>query len=514
MRFVDRADAGRRLAAQLSYLRDEPVVVLGLPRGGVPVAYEIATALGAPLDVVVVRKLGVPFQPELGMGAIGEDGARVVNPEVVRMTGVTERQIAEVEARERAELERRARRFRGDRPRVPLTGRTAVVVDDGIATGSTARAACEVARAHGASRVVLAVPVAPPGWTDRLGDAADEYVCLATPEPFYAIGQFYEDFSQTPDHEVVALIERAAEARAAGAPSPAGGAGAPAGAGTATGTPAAGGAGRGARGGAGALIERAAEARAAGAPSPAGGTGAPAEAGTATGTPAAGGSGGGSIGDGGRDEDVVVHAGPVRLGGHLTLPAGARGVVVFAHGSGSSRHSPRNRYVASVLVRAGLGALLFDLLTDAEERHRANVFDIELLAGRLADATHWLRARPDAAGLPVGYFGASTGAAAALWAAAEPDVDVAAVVSRGGRPDLAGARLGQVTAPTLLIVGGEDRAVLDLNRRAQAELRRCPTHLTVVPGAGHLFEEPGALEAVAAAARDWFLRHLPPAPGA
>ncbi|HLT70974.1 MAG TPA: phosphoribosyltransferase family protein, partial [Acidimicrobiales bacterium] len=134
MRFVDRADAGRRLAAQLSYLRDEPVVVLGLPRGGVPVAYEIATALGAPLDVIVVRKLGVPFQPELGMGAIGEDGARVVNPEVVRMTGVTERQIAEVEARERAELERRARRFRGDRPRVPLTGRTAVVVDDGIAT--------------------------------------------------------------------------------------------------------------------------------------------------------------------------------------------------------------------------------------------------------------------------------------------------------------------------------------------------------------------------------------------
>ena len=492
MRFVDRADAGRRLAAQLSYLRDEPVVVLGLPRGGVPVAYEIATALGAPLDVIVVRKLGVPFQPELGMGAIGEDGARVVNPEVVRMTGVTERQIAEVEARERAELERRARRFRGDRPRVPLTGRTAVVVDDGIATGSTARAACEVARAHGASRVVLAVPVAPPGWTDRLGDAADEYVCLATPEPFYAIGQFYEDFSQTPDHEVVALIERAAEARAAGAP--------------ASHPPARGGTGDGpVRDG----LDRDEDVVVHAGPVRLGG-----HLTLPAGARGGGVSAHGSIGDGGRDEDVVVHAGPVRLGGHLTLPAGARGVVVFAHGSGSSRHSPRNRYVASVLVRAGLGALLFDLLTDAEERHRANVFDIELLAGRLADATHWLRARPDAAGLPVGYFGASTGAAAALWAAAEPDVDVAAVVSRGGRPDLAGARLGQVTAPTLLIVGGEDRAVLDLNRRAQAELRRCPTHLTVVPGAGHLFEEPGALEAVAAAARDWFLRHLPPAPGA
>lgn len=220
MRFVDRADAGRRLAAQLSYLRDEPVVVLGLPRGGVPVAYEIATALGAPLDVVVVRKLGVPFQPELGMGAIGEDGARVVNPEVVRMTGVTERQIAEVEARERAELERRARRFRGDRPRVPLTGRTAVVVDDGIATGSTARAACEVARAHGASRVVLAVPVAPPDWVERLGDAADEYVSVATPAPFYAVGQWYDDFGQTSDDEVVGCLERAA--RPAPAPTPTG----------------------------------------------------------------------------------------------------------------------------------------------------------------------------------------------------------------------------------------------------------------------------------------------------
>lgn len=209
MRFVDRADAGRRLAAQLSYLRDEPVVVLGLPRGGVPVAYEIATALGAPLDVVVVRKLGVPFQPELGMGAIGEDGARVVNPEVVRMAGVTERQIAEVEARERAELERRARRFRGDRPRVPLTGRTAVVVDDGIATGSTARAACEVARAHGASSVMLAVPIGSVDVAERFAGIADEVVCLVTPDMYFAVGQGYRNFTQTSDDEVVALLDRA-----------------------------------------------------------------------------------------------------------------------------------------------------------------------------------------------------------------------------------------------------------------------------------------------------------------
>ncbi|MDP1795035.1 MAG: phosphoribosyltransferase family protein, partial [Acidimicrobiales bacterium] len=188
MVFADRVQAGRRLAAQLAHLRDEPVVVLGLPRGGVPVAYEVATALGAPLDVIVVRKLGVPSQPEFGMGAIGEDGVRVVNDEVVRQAAVTDDALARVEASERIELERRARRFRGDRSRVPLEGCVAVVVDDGVATGSTARAACQVARAHGAARVVLAVPVAPHGWTDHMGDAADEYVSLETPSHFFAVG--------------------------------------------------------------------------------------------------------------------------------------------------------------------------------------------------------------------------------------------------------------------------------------------------------------------------------------
>src|SRR5690242_14233551 len=158
MRFRNRSDAGRRLANRLQFLRGEDVVVLGLPRGGVPVAAAVARALGAPLDVILVRKLGVPAQPELGLGAIGESGARVINPEVVRYAHVSEEQIAQVEAKERAELQRRAQRFRGDAPHEPLAGRTAVVVDDGIATGSTARAACQVARALGAAAVVLAVP--------------------------------------------------------------------------------------------------------------------------------------------------------------------------------------------------------------------------------------------------------------------------------------------------------------------------------------------------------------------
>jgi putative phosphoribosyl transferase len=207
MRFVDRADAGRRLAEALEYLRGDSVVVLGLPRGGVPVAYEVARALHAPLDVIVVRKLGVPSQPELGMGAIGEDGVRILNEEVVRLARVSRSELANVEARERAELERRALRFRGDRPRAVLERRTVVVIDDGIATGSTARAACQVARAHGAARVVLAAPVAPPGVKVRLGAHADELVCLDTPEPFLAIGWFYEDFSQTSDEEVTSCLE-------------------------------------------------------------------------------------------------------------------------------------------------------------------------------------------------------------------------------------------------------------------------------------------------------------------
>lgn len=212
------------------------------------------------------------------------------------------------------------------------------------------------------------------------------------------------------------------------------------------------------------------------------------------------------------DEDVTVTARTAQLGGHLTLPSGAEAVVVFAHGSGSSRHSRRNRYVAGVLDEAGLGTLLFDLLTTAEARDRANVFDVELLAGRLLVATDWVRARPDTAGLRIAYFGASTGAAAALWAAADPGADVAAVVSRGGRPDLAGPRLAAVRAPTLLVVGGLDHVVLDLNREAQARLR-CENRLLVIPGATHLFEEPGTLTAAAEAARGWFLDHTSPAAG-
>lgn len=209
-------------------------------------------------------------------------------------------------------------------------------------------------------------------------------------------------------------------------------------------------------------------------------------------------------------EAVRIPAGAAELDGDLDVPGGARGVVVFAHGSGSSRHSPRNRQVAAALQESGLATLLMDLLTPAEEevdtRTRELRFDIGLLAGRLVAATDWVGAHPDTAALRVGYFGASTGAACALVAAVERP-DVAAVVSRGGRPDLAGPALGDATAPTLLIVGGADEAVIAMNRDAMARMT-APTELQIVEGASHLFPEPGALEQVAELAGQWFTRHL------
>ena len=213
----------------------------------------------------------------------------------------------------------------------------------------------------------------------------------------------------------------------------------------------------------------------------------------------------------GQERPVTIPAGTVELAGDLSVPAAATGLVLFAHGSGSSRHSPRNRFVAQELRHAGLATLLMDLLTRAEEeidmRSGALRFDIALLAERLAQATDWARQQADTAKLPIGYFGASTGAAAALVAAADRPSDVTAVVSRGGRPDLAGGALQRVKAPTLLIIGGDDTRVIPLNEEAFAQLGSVK-ELTIVPGATHLFEEAGALETVAGLARDWFRQYL------
>jgi putative phosphoribosyl transferase len=430
-RFRDRVDAGRELGRRLEHLRGQDVVVLGLPRGGVPVAFEVAEALQAPRDVIGVRKLGVPFQPELAMGAIGEGGFEVQDRDVVARARITPEEWRSVEKRERRELDLRVARFRRGREQMDLRGRVAVIVDDGMATGSTARVACEVAHHLGARKVVLAVPVAPTDTVEGISEA-DEVVCVATRRWFGSVGQYYDDFSPTSDEEVIVLLD-AARRRVRG-------------------------------------VTR-----------------------VDTGSDC--------------DVDVEIPAGSVTLAGHLHLPDDPRGVVLFAHGSGSSRNSPRNRFVADVLFDSGLGVLLLDLLTPLEEGDRTRVFDVDLLASRLVAATRWVQARPEAEGARLGYFGASTGAAAALTAAAHVGPSIGGVVSRGGRPDLAWDRLSDVAAPTLLIVGSRDPLVLKLNREVQARLT-CPNRLTVVDGATHLFEEPGTLAEVAILARDWFVEHL------
>ncbi len=451
--FRDRTDAGRQLAARLMDYANRPdVLVLALPRGGVPVAFEVARALNAPLDVYLVRKLGLPGHEELAMGAIASGNVIVRNSEVVDMLRIPDRVIADVAAREQRELARRELAYRDDRPAPVVRGKTVVLVDDGLATGATMRAAAAALREQGPARIVVAVPTAAPETCDEFRAEVDEVICAITPDPFYAVGLWYEDFSQTTDDEVRDLLAQATQAR----PSLAGERGSPP-----------------------AQIDR-------------------------------------KMMDRHNSDERLVHVtvGPVTLEGSMSVPTGARGVVLFAHGSGSSRHSPRNRYVASVLQAGGLATVLIDLLTADEEtvdlRTRQLRFDIELLADRLVGATDCLAQYPDTRLLRVGYFGASTGGGAALVAAAQRPEVVGAVVSRGGRPDLAGPALPHVRAPTLLIVGGHDLPVIGMNREALAQLN-CEKRLEIVPGATHLFEEPGTLEQVAQLARDWFNQYLAPA---
>ena len=426
-KFDDRRAAGRRLAERLTGLAAEQPVVLGLARGGVPVAYEVAQALGAPLDVLVVRKIGAPGNPEYGIGAIAEGGVQVLNQQPVRRMLVSVEELDAAVARARAEIDARVQHYRGGRAPLEVHGRTAIVVDDGLATGGTARAALRAVRARHPRRLVLAVPVGAPEIVESLREEADDVVCVLKPDLLWAVGAWYRHFEPTQDAEITELL-----AGAARDPPPA-----------------------------------KASAR----------------------------------------EVRIPVAGGAEILGDLEMPESAQGLVVFAHGSGSSRHSPRNRQVAAALHERGLATLLLDLLTLDEELDRANVFDIALLAERLIAATRWAQSEPATAELPVGYFGASTGAGAALRAAAELGEAIRAVVSRGGRPDLAAARLAHVRTPVLLIVGGRDDVVLELNREAQSRLR-AQSELSVVQGATHLFEEPGALEEVSRLAAVWFERHL------
>ena len=436
MPFTDRRDAGRQLARLLEHHRGDDVLVLGLPRGGVPVAYEVATRLGAPLDVMVARKLGAPSYPEFGIGAVAP-GVRVLDEESVRALGVSARELDRIAHGELREMERRFLAYRGEARMPDVRARTVVLVDDGLATGVTARAALRSLRAQRPRRLVLAIPVCAPQTARAMREECDEVVYVEAHEDFRAVGLWYDDFRQTTDEEVLALLDEA-------------------------------------RAGVAEAIQEACPAR------------------------------------------IPVAGGRV-LNADLVIPRRARAVVVFAHGSGSGRHSPRNRHVAEEFQRAGLGTLLVDLLTPEEEaadvRTRHFRFDVGMLSARVVAAVDWLKAQPFARGLAVGVFGASTGAAAALRAAAMRPGVVGAVVSRGGRPDLAGPDLGRVEAATLLLVGGRDEEVLALNMDALRDLRgTLEKDVVVIPGATHLFEEEGALDEVARLAAGWFAQHLDAAP--
>lgn len=435
MAFKDRVDAGQRLARELQPLSAENPVVIALLRGGVPVAAEIARALSAPLDVLSVRKIGAPDNPEYGIGAVSEGGSYLLSPRALSALGLTEPDLLAPLRSETREAERRVNRFRDGRPMIPIRGRTVLLVDDGLATGITAQVAARRLRELGAGRVRFVCPVCSKEGAKLLASEVDEVICLEKPADFFAVGNWYEDFQQLSDDEV---LETLSEFRS------------------------------------------------------------------------------GTVG--GVSQEVEITRGSVRLQGHLDLPAPlskCKGIVLFAHGSGSSRRSPRNLMVARRLHEAGVGTVLFDLLMPTEAVNRRNVFDIPLLARRLLLASEWTQSwlrthRTDLPGLPhdlpLGFFGASTGAGAALWAASDLGEQVAAVVSRGGRPDLAIPRLAEVRAPTLLLVGGLDEEVIRLNEEA---LRHLPEgELEVIPGATHLFEEPGTLEQVSDVAATWFSKRF------
>ena len=430
-----RADAGRQLGEALAALELDNPLIYALPRGGVPVAVEVAKRLAAPLDLILVRKIGMPGNPEVALGAIveGATSETVINENARRLFGVDDDYIDREVTDQRAELERRKKRYLEGRTRLDPTGRTVVVVDDGLATGATMKVALMALKRRNPARIVIAIPVAPISTLDDLADLADDTVCLNPATAFRGVGGLYEDFHQLSDDETVALLNQVPSCVQ--------------------------------------TRKRIA-----------------------------------------RTHKRQVSIPPIKLTGDLTVPPDPLGIVIFAHGSGSSRHSPRNTYVADKLNAAGFATLLFDLLSPAEGQDRRNVFDIPLLADRIVEACMWVTSEPDLEDLPLGLFGASTGAGAALVAAAELKRRVGAVVSRGGRPDLAMDNLPEVISPTLLIVGSRDHDVIRSNEEAIAALR-CPKKLEIIRGAGHLFEEHGTLDSAVEQASAWFKTHLAPKVG-
>jgi putative phosphoribosyl transferase len=420
MVFRDRLQAARKLLSVLSPLvgKEEAPhrpLVLGIPRGAVPMAKIIADALGAELDLVLVHKFTLAHQPEFAVGSVSENGQIYLNPEA---SSFEKSEVALADAASRAifHLQAKRRLYTPHRQSISMRGRQVIIVDDGIATGSTALAAVRFVKQQGALSVIVATPVASKEAVQLLQEEGAEVVASFVPERFYAVSQFFDDFSEVTDREVVRALS-------------------------------------------------------------------------------------------GEYPETTLHLGDVDLKGFLHVPEEAHGLVLFSHGSGSGRNSLRNQFVAKSLFEAGFATLLVDLLNDEESQNRDLVFDIEFLTSRLLEIENWIVTDPTISELPLGVFGASTGAAAAMAMASDEKSNVCAIVSRGGRPDLDPRDPELVRAPTLFLVGEEDKQVLIWNREVFARLK-CTKELIVILGATHLFEEPGTLEQVAAHAQNWFERHL------
>ncbi len=421
--FQDRVEAGKILAEKLAGYAAQRPLILALPRGGLPVAAEIAARLAAPLDILAVKKIGAPNRPELAIGAISEDGIPILNEELIAILDPDRSHVTRATHEKAEEVHNQVSAYRKVMPLISVKARIVILVDDGLATGATMEAAMRVLRNRGAARIIVAVPVASSEAYAMVKAQADDIFALSVPREFYAVGQWYRDFSEVTDEDAIAILRNQ--------------------------------------------------------------------------RPISG------LDSQFSSIDLLTDAGPIR--GDLAMPPHVKGIILFAHGSGSSRKSPRNKLVAQELQKEGFATLLFDLLTEEEAGDGKNVFDIDLLADRLLLAKQWVNEFH--ADLPIGYFGASTGAGAALQAAAQDPAGVFAVVSRGGRPDMAVASLAHVSAPTLLLVGGNDMSVIPLNREACDRLPH--GRMVIIPGAGHLFEEPGKLEEVIEYAADWFQEHLP-----
>ncbi|HYX34605.1 MAG TPA: phosphoribosyltransferase [Oligoflexus sp.] len=441
----NRSEAGKLLAAKLQQYADNPnVLVLALPRGGVPVAFEIALSLQAPLDVFLVRKLGVPGHEELAMGAISSSGDRVLNQEIIDVLQLTEPVIDRVTHRERQEMNRREAVYRQNKPPLKIKGKTVLLVDDGLATGSTMTAAIRAIQQQKPEKIVLAVPVAPPSTFESMQKLGDDMVCLLTPEPFYGVGLWYQDFSQTQDDEVIRLLSQAEGWRKE-------------------------------------PLDKKST------------------------FPA--------------DQEppgfhhVSIPAGSVELEGKLLHhEEHTKGIVMLIHGCGNPRQGPEHDLIAHKLYEAGFSTLRFDLLTEDEEtseiKSRHLRFDVPLLTRRLTEVTDWVMHELATEDQPLGFFSSSTGTAAALKTAAAFGHHIKAIVSLSGRPELAGEALAKVTSPTLLLIGGQDISILDLNVCARARMRPGLVRIDVVPQASHLFEEEGALERAVDHTIAWFDQHL------